>query len=268
MEAVASNQSLSDHFMNLARELEVLEPKTPEDIYKMHLEPRAVSIESWRSNLASSFVNGFLNAGFKSDKLMLAEGTKWLTKNKDFGQLAATASVGLLYLWDVDGGVGTIMDKFMDLPHDHAKAGALLAIGIACTGVRNEADPALALLTEYVDARNTVLRTAAILGLGLAYSGTRNTTVADLLVPLLVDTTLAIEVRLLDFWCLFVGFMTLFVPFGMFLCLSVHFLCIFPSSIFYLPFVSDFGSCWTCSWPCLCFFLRQRACRALPSDDA
>ncbi len=34
-----SNSKLSHHFLQLARELDIMEPKTPEDIYKTHLEP-------------------------------------------------------------------------------------------------------------------------------------------------------------------------------------------------------------------------------------
>lgn len=41
---VASNIELTKHFLNLARELEVLEPKTPADIYKAHLEPGRASL--------------------------------------------------------------------------------------------------------------------------------------------------------------------------------------------------------------------------------
>lgn len=33
-----NNTHLSQYFISLARELDVLEPKTPEDIYKSHLE--------------------------------------------------------------------------------------------------------------------------------------------------------------------------------------------------------------------------------------
>ena len=35
---IISNTHLSERFLSLARELDVLEPKTPEDIYKSHLE--------------------------------------------------------------------------------------------------------------------------------------------------------------------------------------------------------------------------------------
>ena len=63
--------------------------------------------------------------------------------------LSATASHGLILLWDVDGGLSQI-DKYFYSSEDFIKAGALLACGIVSSGVRNECDPALALLSDYV----------------------------------------------------------------------------------------------------------------------
>ena len=51
------------------------------------------------------------------------------------------------------------------------QAGALLATGILNTGVRTEADAAMALLAEYVDNKSVPLKISAIVGLGLAYAG-------------------------------------------------------------------------------------------------
>ncbi len=34
----------------------------------------------------------------------MEDGNKWLYKNKEHGMLSATASIGLVLLWDVDGG--------------------------------------------------------------------------------------------------------------------------------------------------------------------
>ena len=62
--------------------------------------------------------------------------------------MSATASLGLILLWDVDGGL-TKIDKYFYSSDDFIKAGALLACGIVSSGVRNECDPALALLTEF-----------------------------------------------------------------------------------------------------------------------
>jgi 26S proteasome regulatory subunit N1 len=37
---IISNEKLSEHFKSLARDLDVLEPKHPEQIFKTHLEER------------------------------------------------------------------------------------------------------------------------------------------------------------------------------------------------------------------------------------
>ena len=35
----------------------------------------------------------------------MEDGQKWLFKNKEHGMMSATASIGLVLLWDVDGGL-------------------------------------------------------------------------------------------------------------------------------------------------------------------
>ena len=47
-------------------------------------------VDSARMNLASSFVNGFVNAAFGQDKLLTDDGNKWLYKNKDHGKRKRT----------------------------------------------------------------------------------------------------------------------------------------------------------------------------------
>ena len=51
-----------------------MEAKTPEDVYKAHLvdgrAPSGAAVDSARQNLASTFVNAFVNAGFGHDKLV------------------------------------------------------------------------------------------------------------------------------------------------------------------------------------------------------
>ena len=44
-------------------------------------------MDSARANLAGTFVNVFVNAGFGNDKLMVGaeEGQSWVYKNKDHG---------------------------------------------------------------------------------------------------------------------------------------------------------------------------------------
>ena len=135
---IMSNSQLNTHFLNLARELDIMEAKTPEDVYKTHLDNvrpafGSGAVDSARQNLASSFVNGFINTGFGQDKLLMEDGNKWLYKNKEHGMLSATASIGLVLLWDVDGGLSQI-DKYLYSPEEMIKSGALLACGIVNCG--------------------------------------------------------------------------------------------------------------------------------------
>jgi len=195
---IMSNSHLNNHFLNLARELDIMEAKTPDDVYKTHLDNvrpafGSGAVDSARQNLASSFVNGFINTGFGQDKLLMEDGNKWLYKNKEHGMLSATASIGLVLLWDVDGGL-TQIDKYLYSPEDWIKSGALLACGIVNTGVRNECDPALALLSDYVLHTSNVMRLGAIFGLGLAYAGTDRSDVIQLLLPVFGDAKSNIEV--------------------------------------------------------------------------
>lgn len=89
---VLGNTSLSTGFRAFGRELGVEAPKSLEDIYKSHLEPTrggaAANVDSARANLAGTFVNAFVNAGFGNDKLMVEaeEGNSWVYKNKDHGR--------------------------------------------------------------------------------------------------------------------------------------------------------------------------------------
>ncbi|KAF9968022.1 proteasome regulatory particle base subunit [Mortierella alpina] len=194
-----NNTHLTTHFINLARELDLMEPKTPEDIYKSHLEHKrsvgVAQVDSARQNLASTFVNAFVNAGFGVDKLMLTEEDDggWIFKNKDHGMLSASASLGMILLWDVDMGLNQI-DKYIYSDDENIRAGALLAVGIVNAGVRNLADPALAVLSEHLeDTKSMSNRVAAIQGLGLAYAGSAREELSELLLPIVSNSDLSME---------------------------------------------------------------------------
>ncbi|KAM3581505.1 proteasome regulatory particle base subunit [Umbelopsis sp. WA50703] len=212
-----NNTHLSEHFISLARELDVLEPKTPEDIYKSHLENirtgySSGSVDSARQNLASTFVNAFVNGGFGKDKLMTTEedsnsNASWIYKNKDHGMLSATASLGLIHLWDVENGL-TAVDKYLYSGEDNIKAGALLAIGMLNSGVRGDGDYAYALLKDYVEEGNVTCRVTSIFGIGLANAGSAREDLAELLLPIVSDSTLSMElsaVAALALGLIFVG---------------------------------------------------------------
>jgi 26S proteasome regulatory subunit N1 len=194
---IITNSLLNQNFLALGRELDILEPKTPDEVYKTHLDGTrhafGSQVDSARQNLAASFVSGFVNAGFGKDKLLTEDGNKWLYKNKEHGMLSATASLGLILLWDVDGGLCQI-DKYLYSAEDYIKAGALLACGIVNCGVRNECDPALALLSDYVMHASPTMKIGAILGLGLAYAGTNRDDIIQLLHPVLQDEHVGLEV--------------------------------------------------------------------------
>ena len=198
-----SNEKLPSHFKSLGKELNILDPKMPEDIYKSHLESSRTAgltnVDSARHNLASAFVNGFTNAGFGNDKMMLNSGegdkTSWLWKTKDDGMMSTTASLGMLLRWDIESGLDQI-DKYTYAPEDQIKAGALLAIGIINSGVRIDAEPALALLSgeENIGSKNVPTRMASIMGLGLACAGTNKDDLLELLLPIVEDTSLDMQI--------------------------------------------------------------------------
>jgi len=126
--------------------------------------------------------------------------------------MSAAASLGMILLWDVDGGL-TQIDKYLYSQEDYIKAGALLAAGIPyllakpCmhshsqmesgivnSGVRNDCDPVLALLADYINDSNALMRIGAILGLGIAYAGSARDDLMELLNPALEDSTASMEV--------------------------------------------------------------------------
>jgi hypothetical protein len=72
---IMSNTRLSERYLALARDLDVLEPKLPEDVYKMHLVDTqrgglAPALDSAAKNLSATLVNALLNLGFGNDKLV------------------------------------------------------------------------------------------------------------------------------------------------------------------------------------------------------
>ncbi|XP_065855782.1 26S proteasome non-ATPase regulatory subunit 2 homolog A-like isoform X2 [Euphorbia lathyris] len=185
LQGIINNSKLSEGYLTLARDIEVMEPKSPEDIYKAHLlEGRAsagASVDSARQNLAATFVNAFVNAGFGQDKLMTVPSDSssggssgnWLFKNKKHGKASAAASLGMILLWDIDSGLAQI-DKYFHINDNHVIAGALLGAGIVNCSIKTDCDPVFALLDNYIVKEDSSIRIGAIMGLGIAYAGSRN----------------------------------------------------------------------------------------------
>ena len=193
------NCFLSENFLGIAREMDALKPKTPEEIYKITAPTgssnrlnrnNAASMDSAKANLASTFVNAFINAGFCNDTLIIdAQDNSWLFKNKNHGMTSAAASLGMLMMWNVEEGLN-MMDKYLANTDDLVQAGACLGVGMIAGGVRNEAEPALALLSDMIatEGKSTNVRTASICGLGIAYAGAQNEDVKELLETIVSDT--------------------------------------------------------------------------------
>lgn len=198
------NAHISEQFLKLAQDLDVMEAKTPEDIYKSHLaetggfsrrrESGGVQVDSARANLASTFVNAFVNAGFCQDKLMVPD-SEWLYKNRHHGMMSAAASLGSILLWNVEEGL-TQIDKYLYSSEEYVKAGAALAVGILSTGIRNDADPALALLSEHLEGDSHIMKCAACTGLGIAYAGSGREDVIELLTVIIESEKTGAEAML------------------------------------------------------------------------
>jgi 26S proteasome regulatory subunit N1 len=190
---ILSNEFMNEAYTRLARDLEVTEAKKPEDVYKSHLDERtrAQPLDSAKQNLAATIVNAFLNAGYGSDQLT-TEDTGFILKNKDSGLMSAAASLGLILLWNVDEGL-TKIDKYQYSKDDNVKAGAMMAFGIVNSGVKNECDPAFALLTESLESASDRVRQGIIAGLSFAYAGSQREDVLEILTPLVIDTNIPLE---------------------------------------------------------------------------
>uniref|UniRef100_A0A0E0IAT9 RPN1 N-terminal domain-containing protein n=1 Tax=Oryza nivara TaxID=4536 RepID=A0A0E0IAT9_ORYNI len=212
LQEIVNNTKLSEGYLTLARDIEVMEPKSLEDIYKVHLIDgggASSSLDSARQNLAATFVNAFVSStnnmillvlseermnlktiSSVQDKLMTAPSDSsssgasgnCLFKNKEHGKASAAASLGMILLWDPDSGLAQL-DKYLHSNDAHVVAGALLGIGIA-----------LAILMEYINKDDTNIRIGAILGFGIAYAGSQKEELKSYLSTVLGDSQSTLEV--------------------------------------------------------------------------
>jgi len=147
---------LNEFYLKLLKDLDVEAPKHPNVVYKLHLDGGAnqSEIDSSKMNVAHTLVNAFVNAGSGTDSLMLKTeeeekqaGTPWIYKVKADGMATASASVGMINLWDIDNGTGNI-SEYLELKDGHVKMGALIGIGLMNLGIRDEMDTAFGYLND------------------------------------------------------------------------------------------------------------------------
>lgn len=188
-----SNSMLSEYFIKLCEDLDVLTPKPPKDVYKAAGdEDYTVKLDSAQENLADTYVNAFTNLGTGKDTLMKQQ-EPWIANVKKEGILAATASLGVIHLWDFDGCSDSIND-YLQLKDGFAKAGACIGVGLSASGVWSDFDPAKALLGEHIKSADETTRLGAAIGLGLAYAGTAREDLQEDLCEIITDCNIGPDV--------------------------------------------------------------------------
>lgn len=219
LDALVGNTRLSETYRGVARKMDLSRFKSPEEViggisatrknraaandpfaalFGGNNNNRNGEAESAKGNLANSIVNAFVNAAHDCDAYMLnpsastssssaassssAGMAEWLARNRGAGLTMASASLGLVSMWNCDEALNRI-DPLLHHSDVAVQSGAVLAIGLASAGVRDEVDAAFALLSDYLTTENTptALRQSALLGLGICYAGQRKEEVREVL---------------------------------------------------------------------------------------
>lgn len=152
---IISNLKLSEYFKKLGKDLDVTEPKHPEDIFKSHLEENKAldgKLDSYKMNMASSIASSFINAGFSNESLLGKKDSDWFSRNKEEGVLNLLAGLGLVNMWDIDCGPNEL-EKYMGANEmdPNKRAGYNIGLGIISSGVRDENNLAFALLADQIN---------------------------------------------------------------------------------------------------------------------
>ena len=194
---IMRNYKRSEYFKSLAKTLELLEPKHPEDVFKSHLEDKKIQkkkIESSRINMAYSIASSFINAGFGTEVLLSKQGSDWIYKNKEQGIQCLLAGMGLVNIWDYLEGPNKVYElagkKETDL---YKRAGRNIGLGICLCGIHDENDVAVAVLLEELSDKNLDIKISAVFGLALAAAGTQNKKIYEILIGLLGDFSYGFE---------------------------------------------------------------------------
>ncbi|KAH9614732.1 hypothetical protein KSS87_001756 [Heliosperma pusillum] len=160
----------------------------------------SAKVGSASENLAATFVNAFVNAGFGQGKLMTHaaqassgdSSENWLLKNIHHAKTSAVACLGMILLWDVNAAIALYRNFFLS-NDSHVIAGSLLGVGIANCGINHDFDPALTLL-GYIDKEDPSVRIGAIMGLGIAYANTQDKRILKDLTAILKNTNAPLDV--------------------------------------------------------------------------
>ncbi|KCV72142.1 hypothetical protein H696_01546 [Fonticula alba] len=197
-----NNSHQTKHFLKLAQELEVLEAKSPEDIFKVHLETQQrASSTANVPTVVNAFVSAFVNAGFQSDRYLVGQDLSDLSLgvtprgartlpynnlhlgNQPAARTIVAAALGMLSMWDIDAGVA-LLDPLLT---GDMSEGAVFGLGLVSSNVRHQMDILFLMLSGYLESDDPQVVRSAVLALGMAYSGSGRPDVADLLCNILAD---------------------------------------------------------------------------------
>ena len=195
---ILRNYKQIDYFKILAKTLELLEPKHPEDVFKSHLEDKkgqnAKKIESSKINMAYSIASAFINAGFGTEVLLSKKDSDWIFKNKEQGIQCLLSGIGLVNIWDYLEGPNKVYElagrKETDI---YKRTGRNIGLGICLCGIHDENDVAVAVLLEELLDQNIDVKISAVFGLGLAAAGSQKKSLHEILIKVLEDFSYGFE---------------------------------------------------------------------------
>lgn len=207
---IIGNNKLSEYYKLVAKDLQVMDPKTVEQVTKSNYEDKgnvlgAGTVDSYKKLISETYINSFVNFGFGTDSILSHEAAKWFPKNKDIGKFIAAASLGLIHMWEGDEGMN-IIDKYLYIPDDHIVGGTYFALGLTNCGIRNDFDPCLQLLLDQIKGTNNINKLGSILGLSFAYAGTNRQEILEALTVVVIDTNCSIEISAISALCLGIVF--------------------------------------------------------------
>ena len=195
---IMRNYKQSDYFKILAKTLELLEPKHPEDVFKSHLEDKKVQnskkIESSKINMAYSIASAFINAGFGTEVLLSKKDSDWIYKNKEQGIQCLLGGIGLVNIWDYLEGPNKVYELASKKETDiYKRTGRNIGLGICLCGIKDENEVAIAVLLDELSDKNLDVKISAVFGLGLAAAGSQNKNLHEILNGVLEDFSYGFE---------------------------------------------------------------------------
>ena len=195
---IMRNYKQCDYFRILAKNLELLEPKHPEDVFKSHLEDKksdSKKLESYKINMAYSIASGFINAGFGTEVLLSKKDSDWMFKNKEEGLTCLLSGIGLVNIWDYLEGPGKLYEYAGNKETDiYKRAGRNIGLGVSLATIHDDNDVAVAVLLEEIKDKNLNIKVSALFGLGIAAAGTQNQRLLDPLLEVFQDFSYGFEV--------------------------------------------------------------------------